>query len=113
MVNAASRRLLDLRVNWLYNGYHEKYRFPPDLDLMLDCRVRPVNSAGLASRWTSTNTIRVQQVPIYFPGVEGINLRGLSHADIVGVLEKIAFVSGSKDNTSLSTIDAVTISNPS
>lgn len=92
-----SRDLLDLRINWLFNGYHEKYRFPPDLDLLLACRVRPVNSAGLAARWTLTNTIRVQQVPVYFPGVDGINLRGLSRDDIVSVLEKIAGAVGSNN----------------
>uniref|UniRef100_A0A914V3Z4 Uncharacterized protein n=1 Tax=Plectus sambesii TaxID=2011161 RepID=A0A914V3Z4_9BILA len=52
------------------------------------CQVRANNSAGFTTSWTETNRISVKDVPVYFPGFEDVDLRGLSEEGIISVLSK-------------------------
>lgn len=83
-----TRTLVNRRMSNLYNGYNEKFQFPADYDAVLQCKVRAVNSADLANEWEFTSAIRVSEVPIYLPGVEGVDLRGISTEEILNVLKK-------------------------
>jgi hypothetical protein len=59
--------------------------------------VRAVNAAQLETDWVQTNAIFIKDVPVYLPGVPGVDVRGLSRADILAVLDKIAAASPSED----------------
>lgn len=83
------KSLTDVRINGLYSGYNEKYQFPPNLDILLQCRVRPVNGAGLGGEWRLTNKIRVLDVPVLFPGID-VDLRGISSEEFLKILAKAA-----------------------
>jgi hypothetical protein len=52
-------------------------------------QIRGVNGIGGMTDWEPTNVIRILEVPIYLPGLEGIDLRGLSKEDILATLAKI------------------------
>ncbi len=97
--NGERKTLLRRQVGVWFSGYHEKYRFPPGMDLVTQCQVRAINSAGFNTAWTETNRIAVKDIPVYFPGINGVDLRGLSQEDIVSVLSKIAVESGAPSVT--------------
>lgn len=50
------RILIDMRVDWSFNGYDEKFRLP-DRDLLLRCRVSAVNTETIRSRWTNSRAV--------------------------------------------------------
>ena len=59
--------------------------------------MRAINAAELATEWIQTNQIYIKDVPVYLPGVPGVDVRGLSRADILAVLDKIAAANPSED----------------
>uniref|UniRef100_A0A0M3HSX0 Secreted protein n=1 Tax=Ascaris lumbricoides TaxID=6252 RepID=A0A0M3HSX0_ASCLU len=52
----SKRILIDMRVDWSFNGYDEKFRLP-DRDLLLRCRVSAVNTETIRSRWTNSRAV--------------------------------------------------------
>lgn len=89
-----TKQLFHHQISSSYQGYNEKFRFPSDLDIYTTCSVRAVNALGNATSWKMTNSLRVQDIPVYMPGLEGIDLRGLDANDISAVLAGIAFPDG-------------------
>lgn len=83
------RMILSRRVNQNYQGYMENLRFPNDSSTMVRCQVRPRNSLGMVGTWTYSDRINISQVPIYFPGVIGFDLRGIRNEDIVSVFRNL------------------------
>uniref|UniRef100_A0A914V1X6 Uncharacterized protein n=1 Tax=Plectus sambesii TaxID=2011161 RepID=A0A914V1X6_9BILA len=86
--NGDRKTIVRKQVGAYFSGYNQKYRFPPGLDLATQCQVRANNSAGFTTSWTETNRISVKDVPVYFPGFEDVDLRGLSEEGIISVLSK-------------------------
>lgn len=81
--------IFNRRVNHNYQGYGENLRFPNDAPSIIQCQVRPWNSAGQAGPWRYSERIDISQVPIYFPGLPDYDLRGIDNANIIEVFRKI------------------------
>ena len=94
MENGDQKVIFSRQIDATINGYHEKLRFPPGRDLRLQCEVRGVNAAGLSTAWVPTNWVDAKDVPIYFPGVPGVDLRGLTTEDLLSVIAKIGQAAG-------------------
>uniref|UniRef100_A0A914V4R0 Uncharacterized protein n=1 Tax=Plectus sambesii TaxID=2011161 RepID=A0A914V4R0_9BILA len=88
--NGDRKTLFKRQVGAWFSGYHEKYRFPPGMDLATQCQVRAINTAGFTTAWKPSNRINVKDIPVYFPGINGVDLRGLSQEDVLAVLTKIS-----------------------
>ncbi|KHN77178.1 hypothetical protein Tcan_01878, partial [Toxocara canis] len=54
------RILIDMRVDWSFNGYDEKFRLP-DRDLLLRCRICAINSEAIRSRWTNSRAVYISR----------------------------------------------------
>lgn len=84
------KAIFSRRVNYNYQGYKENLRFPTDSPSIVQCQVRAWNGAGIAGPWKSSDRIDVTQVPIYFPGLEGYDLRGFDNEEIIAVFRKLS-----------------------
>lgn len=88
MQGQESRFILNIRMAASFTGYNEHYQFPPSMDVFVGCQIRAVNADGVPGVWRFSNKIRIFDVPIYFPGLEGTDLRGLSNEEFVKLLAK-------------------------
>ncbi|CDW55576.1 F-box only protein 9 [Trichuris trichiura] len=87
------RILVNRRVSAEFSGYGEKFQFPSNWDLTFQCAVRAINSLGTAGRWTAAEPVRVLRIPIYLPGLAGIDVRHLSKNEIINILSSAVRVS--------------------
>lgn len=87
------KSLTDIRINGLFSGYNEKYQFPPNTDLFMQCRVRAINAAGIEGEWRLTNRVRILDVPVFFPGID-VDLKGISNEEFLRILNRAAQKAG-------------------
>lgn len=56
VVTKERRVLVDVKVDWSYNGYDEKFRLPLK-NLLVRCRVSAVNSENIRSEWKNSRAV--------------------------------------------------------
>ncbi|KRZ38639.1 F-box only protein 9 [Trichinella pseudospiralis] len=87
MEGSKSRMVVNRRLSAQFNGCSEKFRFPTTWALTFQCAVRPVNGRGNVGLWTLSKRIQVQQIPVYLPGISGVDVRRLTESEIKRILE--------------------------
>ncbi|KAL1244499.1 F-box only protein [Trichinella spiralis] len=80
--------VVNRRLSAQFNGCGEKFRFPTKWALVFQCAVRAVNGRGNVGLWTLSKRIQVQQIPVYLPGISGVDVRRLTDSEIKRILEK-------------------------
>lgn len=88
--NKRISNLVLIPVKYDFTGYSEKYQFPSEYDLFVQCVVQAKNAKNFLGDWSYSTRIRVQEVPIYLAGLEGMNVRGFSEQDIERLKANIA-----------------------
>ncbi|KRY14008.1 F-box only protein 9, partial [Trichinella patagoniensis] len=87
MEGSKSRMVVNRRLSAQFNGCGEKFRFPTKWALAFQCAVRAVNGRGNVGLWTLSKRIQVQQIPVYLPGISGVDVRRLTDSEIKRILE--------------------------
>lgn len=78
-----------------FQDYSELHEVPEDRywpELFAQCGVRARNAFDSVTIWSYSNILRLKGSPIYFRGLEGLNLRNFTRDDIVNLRAKIAIV---------------------
>lgn len=87
---ARGPNLVNIPVSYEFQGYSEKYQFPPDVDLFIQCAVQARNAKNFLGPWAYSRRIHLSEVPIYLSGLDGINVRGFSDQEIRNLRARIA-----------------------